>query len=206
MSILNLQIGSSTDDVSRRLNPSFFSLTAVDEFAGRYDSSNYQYGMGLRFNNVTIPKSATISSAYLTLTASSSYSGSGCYTRIRAENVDNATTFIDNSGTFDVRWANSTTAVVDWDTIPSWTAGSIYNSPEIKTVVQEVINRAGWSSGNSIVIFWEDFDFRSVNAANNLRAAVSYDGTALLSPKLYIDYVTGDEKTNSRMNLLGVGL
>ncbi|GAI81538.1 unnamed protein product, partial [marine sediment metagenome] len=88
---------------------------------------------------------------------------------------------------FSARWDNRTAARVDWDDIPGWTQNVDYNSPEIKPVIQEIVNRPGWAEG-AIVIFWEDFDSRSTKADHCCRLARSYEGSTTYAPKLVATY------------------
>ena len=188
------QVTASADDCSRRLDTSFFSLTNAYASAGHVAGSSSQWGCGMRFMAITIPKGSTILEAYLTLRADASVSGANANTRISAEDVDDAVTFADDSAAFDTRWAARTTARMDWDGIASWTAGVDYDSPTtdgvttFASIIQEVIDRASWVSGNDIVIFWDDFDNRSVAVANNYRRASSFNGSEANAPKLIITY------------------
>ncbi len=52
--------------------------------------------------------------------------------------------------------APRTTAQVEWNNIPAWTSGQNYNTPDIKDIIQEIVNRPGWQSGNRITILLED--------------------------------------------------
>jgi len=182
------QVGVSSDDCLRQLSLNTFDLTGVFRAGAHLTTSNYQMGDGARFTNITIPKGSTINQAYLTLRCSGAKAGTTVKTRISAEKIDNAPTFANDAAAFDARWANRTTARVNWDNIPAWTLNTNYNSPEIKTVIQEIINRAGWASGNALVIFWEDFEDRSTHAADCYRPAYSYDTSTTYAPKLYIGY------------------
>jgi hypothetical protein len=40
-----------------------------------------------------------------------------------------------------------TSAIVAWSLSSAWVEDGVYTSPDIRTVVQEIINRSGWSSG-----------------------------------------------------------
>jgi len=185
---LNLQIGASSDDCRRDKGSSpYFGLNAQYQLAGG-DNSFYQVGGGMRFTDVAIPRGAIITNAYLTFKASFSKSGTTVRTRISAEDVDDAPTFADDAGAFDTRWANRTTARIDWDSIPAWTYLENYDSPDIKEVIQEVIDRAGWNSGNAMVFFWEDYDNRSSHNDDAHRAGYSYDEKPTDTTKLHIEY------------------
>jgi hypothetical protein len=160
----------------------------------------------MRFTNVTIPPGSVITAAYLTLRARLSESGTACLTRISAEDVDDAPTFADDLAVFITRWNARTAARVNWDNIPNWTADTNYNSPEIKTVIQEIVDRAGWASGNDIVIFWEDFEDRSTHAVCNRRSAIPYDLTPANAPILHIEYIaTYDETAKLQVVLAAQG-
>ncbi len=182
------QVGTSSDDAFRRLEDDFWSLTNIYGSAGSDSAINYKNGAGMRFLNMIIPKGSSIDTAKLTLRAAINRAGTVCNTRISAEDVDDAITFADDSGAFDTRWAARTTARVDWDGIAAWTAGVDYDSPEIKTVIQEIVDRGGWASGQDMVIFWDDFEDRSTHADFALRAPQSYDGSATFAPKLVITF------------------
>ena len=183
------QVGASTDDCQYTWSTSALALTTPHQVAGAYDGTDYMIGGGMRFLNVTIPQGNVIIEAYLTLRCSASKSGTVCNTRISAEDVDDAITFADDGAAFETRWAARTTARIDWDAIPAWTAETDYNSPEIKTVIQEIVDRVGWASGQDIVIFWDDFDDRSTHA-DVRRMAHSYDGSTTYCAKLVVVHAT----------------
>ncbi|MBA7586108.1 hypothetical protein ES708_28104 [subsurface metagenome] len=187
MTTLNLQVGASSDDcvciIDGENNVLDFTLAApVQIFSG----VGYAAGNGMRFTNITIPKGATIVTAYLLLCAYGDFTSTVVNSRISAEDVDNPSTFADDGEEFLARWANRTAAKVDWDNIETWEEDKDYNSPEIKIVIQEIIDREGWASGNAIVIFWEDFDFRTTNGAE--RITFSWESNPSFAPKLVIEY------------------
>ncbi len=190
MPTITVQVAASADDCWRRLDASLFNTNNVVVSAGSGSASFNQIGSGMRFQGVAIPQGATIASAYLQIRREAgNATGNDCNTRISAEDVDDAGDFSgDDAASFDVRWATRTTAKVDWDGIASWESGIWYNSPEIKTVIKEIVDRVGWVSGNDIVIFWEDFDDRSDNSA--VRGGASYDGDTATAPKLVVVYAT----------------
>ncbi len=182
------QVGASSDDVDRNVNAPSFSLVGTAFAAGKFDEANKQYGGGARFANITIPKGSTIDSAVLTIRALTNDAGTTCNTRISAEAVDDAVTFADNATTFDTRWANRGTPV-DWDGVEAFTANNNYNSPDIKAVIQAITDRAGWASGQAIVIFWEDYEDRStLTSGAPRRRCRSWDSSTEFAPKLVITW------------------
>ena len=195
MATLDLQVGASTDDAVTYESNDWWGLTNSHFGAGNNGATYYKCGSGARFTNVTIPQGATIITAYLTLTASQNQSSATCYSKISAEDVDDAATFADDQAAFITRFNNHTTARVDWDAIGAWALDTEYNSPEIKTIIQEIVNRAGWSSGSAVVVFWEDFD--NLSSSGAIRFAHSYDGSTTKAPKLHIEYTAITEKSSS---------
>jgi hypothetical protein len=184
---LERQIGTSSDDCERVYVPDFFSLTMRGETVGVDNTTWYKYGTGLRFTNIVIPKGSTIRSAYLKLCAHDTLSGTIVNTHISAWATDNASTFTDKTD-FDNRYGNRTAARVNWDNIGSWQVSSWYMSPGISAVVQELVNRPNWASGNSIVFFFEDFDGRSTLGEGVWRDFSSYDVNPEISAKLYVNW------------------
>ena len=162
------QVEADSDDCYRRLVADAFDLENVRIYAGSGTVDSYGFGAGLRFTGITIPPGSTIDSAYLKITAEPLNAQTICNTRVSGHDVDNSLT-LTNKTDFDDRYANHrTAAIVDWDNIPTWSVdeyGADTFSPDIKAVIQEIINRGGWVSGNSLTLFWEDFDDRSSDTA-----------------------------------------
>ena len=177
------------------MTTTLFSLPAGVKVGA--EATTWQYGHGLRFTNITIPKGSTISQASMTFRCEFGTSGVGSATRISAEDVDDAITFADDAAAFDTRWAARTTARMDWDGIAATTTDVDFNSittdgvTTFASIIQEVIDRAGWASGQDMVIFWDDFDDRSTHANTAVIFAYSYDGSAEFAPKLVITYTEG---------------
>ena len=180
------QVGANTDDFSHRLTPDYWAVAPL--MAGALESYS-RYGCGMRFTNITIPQGAAILSAYLTLTCSEQdASGKVTSSRVSAEDVDDAPTFADDSAAFDARWAARTTERVDWETIAVWVADTEYNSPECKTIEQELVDRPGWESGFDQVWFWEDFENRSAHQASRRKVAYAWENSDTKCAKLVVDY------------------
>jgi len=189
---LSVKIASSFDDCTRRIvtasETERFMLNRGALITGYQSSSERMMGSAMRFQNITIPYKSTIDSAYVKMYSASNQYNSGCKTLFSAENVGNPDNFEDDDkDTFDARYANNTTATVAWDNISGWTLNQAVSSPDIKTVIQEIVNRADWAAGNSIVIFWEDFAGRSSASSWATRYTFAYDNGAYL-PYLLINY------------------
>ncbi len=166
---------------------------------GYYDATDQRCGAGMRYLNVTIPKDATITTAYLKLIPTSTWSQTTVNAVIVGEDVDDAAIFSTiadyktRRGLTDapgVSGGSITTASISWDNIGGWTAGSEVQTPDIKTIIQEIVNRASWASGNDMVIFVDDHAASSETDANyHSRTWASYDNVTYTAPTLYVEYV-----------------
>jgi hypothetical protein len=134
-----------------------------------------------RFGNVTVPKGATITGAWIQFTTDETTSVATSLT-IRAEAADNPPTY---TKTRDNITGRATTAAgVAWSP-PAWTAvgaaGAAQRTPDLASLVQAVVDRAGWASGNAMA-----FQF----SGTGMRTAVSYDTDPDAAPQLHIEYTT----------------
>lgn len=160
-----------------------FSVWAMQD-AGK-KGVKQQYGGGMRFDSVNIAQRATITAAYVRFRANGNYANNNCNTVLQGEDSDDADTFSDVVD-YDARV--KTTASVNWNVIPAWTLDTWYNSPDITTIVQEIVDRAGWDSGNHMAIFWDDHADNSDNLA--YREAYSYNFLPANAPELYVEWVS----------------
>jgi hypothetical protein len=200
MPTLDLPVGASADDCNKYYCNGWQFSTNLGQsslYAGAYSASYYQFGCGLRFTNVTIPQGATITTAYLIVTCNTAYGGNGAaqwYSKIRGQAADDAAAF-STLADFDARnWAAATP--VAWSGNTAWTNNTEYQSPEIKTLIQAIVNRTGWSSGNALALSWDDFDDQSAHSLNR-RCVWEYDGSSTKAVKLHVEYTAVTEKTSS---------
>lgn len=208
MPTLDLQVTAGANDSYYRTNsggtPSL-SNNANDVMAGRFGDNEKAAGSQMRFLNVTIPQGATIDNAYLTLHADDTKSSTTVNSKIRGKDVDNATMDTTTGGFENPPF---TTAVVNWDNIGTWVNDTDYNSPDIKTIIQEIVDRAGWVSGNAMVIQWDDIDNRSTQSGTVIRTAASYDNGGIYgqtyAAKLHIEYT--EAPTTSVKKVAGVAI
>ncbi|HZZ72519.1 MAG TPA: LamG domain-containing protein [Pirellulales bacterium] len=166
---LDLRIAGSADDAST--DASF----NVNLTASPIDIVGQPYS-GFRFTNVTIPKGATIVSATITYTAAATDSSSATVI-IYGEDTDNAASY-----TAGTTGRNLTSSYITWSPIASWTAESTYSTPELKTLLQTIVNRSGWVSGNAVSLIMAS------GGTSSHRSAYSYDGTPSKAALLHVEY------------------
>lgn len=138
-------------------------------------------GMGARFTNIVIPNGNTIISAYFSIMAYDNQAGTTVNLRLACEDIDDATTF----STVANYNARNRTSYINWSNLSAWTANIWYNSTDISSIIQTVINRVGWSSGNDIVIFCEDD-----GTSTSFRTNTYYESDTTKAPKLVITYLS----------------
>ena len=80
-----------------------------------------------------------------------------------------------------------TSASVTWNHTDPWISGNWYTSPDISSLVQEVVSRNGWSEGNALVIIYSN-TWRPNLGYNLLRTFSSYEYGESYAPKLEITY------------------
>lgn len=173
--LLNLQVAASSDDAEE---DAFGAVArASSDLEMVLDDTNQT--VGLRFNALTIPQGSTIESAYLQFSADETNSEPTALS-IRAELTDDANTF--TSALFNLSSRPVTGNAVAWNPAP-WTtegaSGPEHRSPNLATLVQEVVHRPGWSSGNSLVF---------LITGTGKRVARAFDGSPGAAPILSVVY------------------
>jgi hypothetical protein len=158
-------------------------------FIGDASQSGTQLWNGsawIRFTSVNIPQGTAIEEAILTVQAVSKENvppGSLFYI-IRAEDSDNVTT---NPSSYDDYWTRTRTGSGVSGYQPSWDPGVLYEF-DITPVIQEVINRSGWSSGNSLLVFFADADQTHVGSPTAGEWISINDYPSLSAPQLTVNY------------------
>ena len=133
--------------------------------------------IGLRFADLAIPQGAIIENAYIGLAAAATESGLMSL-NLYAHATDDAKTF--TTAFRNISSRPLTRARATWSPA-AWQKGSARRTSDLKTVVQEVVNRPGWQSGNALAVIIKP-------RALPRRTAVSFDGSARRAPILYVTY------------------
>lgn len=147
---------------------------------------------GVRFYDVDIPVGATILQAWVDFVCSGEFSppDTPVNVDIYGDDADDSAIF---STEVDYNGRTRTAAFVSWNNIPHWILGNTYSTPEVKTIIQEVIDRVGWASGNHISLLFDD-PFTS----GYQREAASWDNAFRAAPILYVKYTTAEGSTFGR--------
>ncbi|MEL6841785.1 MAG: alkaline phosphatase PhoX, partial [Bacteroidota bacterium] len=182
---LQVQVNSSTDDAEERganagSNPGLMDLSSTDLELVLDGNDGDQY-VGIRFTGVTIPQGAVILNAYIQFTVDEDDDSTGTVIW-RVEDVDNSSTF--GASSFDISSRALMPDSVVWSNIPVWpnvgVAGPDQQTPDLSILVQSIVNRPAWQSGNAL---------NFIAYGTGERVAESYDGSASSAPILVVEYI-----------------
>ncbi len=186
---IDLQVNDTNNDVYYGQSFDHYSNNGYDGYlyAGTWD--NLGEHVGLRFTNVTIPSGATVTSSTIQVYGEGiddPGSVSNVHLKIWGDDADNPAAW-SSSGGNRPHEITQTTAGVDWDpaTWPNWGAPAWVTSPDISPIVQEIVDRPGWVSGNSmrfavwndstvgpsLTVSWQDY---SLNASLAAKISITY--------------------------------
>ncbi len=155
-SVLEYRIVSKTDDAQESSVNGMVRLIS--------DSLNLGYGIGsmaalnpivgLRFNNIDIPRNAAISKAYVQFTSNlETFEPYFIHLTIQGDASDSALPFEQNS--YSISSRPLTNATTYWEPSP-WSgrliAGPDQRTDDISDIITEIVDRPGWQAGNSIAL------------------------------------------------------
>ena len=159
---------ASGDDGFGELPAGAFSTTSLSLFVGNYLGVNYN--VFVRFPSINIPQGATITSAFVRFFCQTSTSGVTCNLNcyFNDEDIAVAPTNISEFNTL------SLTTAIAWNNLEAWNAGTQYDTPSLVSILQDIIDRIGWSSNNAVQIIIKN-NSSSIDAS---RQPSSWDSAA----------------------------
>ena len=174
-------ISSVYGDVEERPNGSIYETSSDLEMA--WDNTINQK-IGLVFDNIQVRRGSAIQSAYVQFMSdlqANDVSADSCVLTIEGFNFDHAELFTEDL--YDVSSRPNTVHHVVWKPI-AWNVpgeiSSLQRTPDLSSIIQEIINRPGFKDGNNI-----GFKITGVGK----RSAVSFDrGTPGIPAELCINY------------------
>lgn len=184
--IASFQVAATTEDGYESNNTTWDDTPGAGYSGfGYYNAVLFDIEAGLRFNNVTLAQGTTLTGAYLQVYASSADSAgtaASVHGKIYADDVDDAAAWAAGSRPSQI---TTTTAAIDWD--PSSFGDGWVSSPTITTVIQEILNRGSWASGNDLrIAIWNDG-----TTGVNVYSFSDYDLGSAIAPKLIVSYASG---------------
>ena len=144
--------------------------------------TNTSYKGWVYFAGGSIPPGSVITSAHVELEAQNNQSNTTC----------NVTCYFVNNGNASPPTSEaeadglSLTSVVNWSSIGAWTDSSKYDTPDLASLLQAVVNQSNYTSGNNILFIFKD------NGSSTNAVRYGYGGTSALSDidkaKLHLYY------------------
>jgi len=198
MATLNLQVGASNgdgrqsgqaNDAGRIFTNGGVNVITDSALSPGSHAGNDEWSVGARFTGVTIAQGTTITSATYTMKALATYNAGANVVAflVSGQAADNAGVFATSSGNLNNTNRPRTTAVSSvWN--QTSIVGETDYSIDVTSCVQEIINRAGWASGNALVIL---VDPNTTNSQDEWQDYYAYDNTPSKAPKLDITYTVG---------------
>jgi hypothetical protein len=160
--LLCLQTADGADDVQWGVGLFEVAYASFGKYA-----ANDRNAM-LRFTNVPIAQGATIKSAKLWFHPNDNNSvNEQCNGIVSGVDEDSPAAPTSES---QCNALTLTTASVAWSAVPPWAANTWYGSPDIKAIIQEIVDREGWASGNALIVVIKD----SSSSSNAFRGGESH--------------------------------
>ena len=174
---LEVSIAAGTDDVEQR-ETGGIAVTSSDLELVEESSAGTQT-VGLRFTGVAVPQGSQIENAYIQF-QTDEVSVDPTSLLIAGEASDDAVAFTGLRG--EVAARPPTVDSVSWNPLP-WNAigeaGEAQRTPDLAGILNEIVARPGWTSGNAVVL---------VISGSGKRVAEAFEGSS--APRLHIEYST----------------
>ena len=182
---LDVRVIASADDAEEYLSTGAVDLTSTDL---ELIQENTAQIVGMRFAGLAIPPGATIVRAHIQFQVDEATSVATTLS-LQAAAIDNAPAFTTATGNISSR--SRTAAAVSWSP-PAWptmdVAGADQRTPDLAPIVQAVVNRPGWASGNALVV---------LVTGSGKRVAEAFDGVPTAAPLLHVEFTTGPTTTTT---------
>ncbi len=172
-----VQVAESRSDVEQNTSSQAVILNSpsLNTDSGMDGTGDKQI-IGLRFDDVNIPRDTNIVSATLRLTTTEEITDAAQFS-ISVEQEDDATVFATTSDDIQSRnWLGN----VVWDSNPPVAANESIFTADLQPLISQIVERAGWQQGNAMA-------FRlTPEQTTNARSFASFDGNEASSAQLII--------------------
>jgi hypothetical protein len=180
---IDVRISADSDDSEETISSGSIDWTSSDLELGEQTGGSPASAqiVGMRFPNLAIPQGATITNAYIQFTVDEAdvIATDLTYT---GELTVNAATFQNVPYDLSNRLLNNTAASVSWNGVPAWNnpgdATLDQRTPNLASIIQEIVNQGTWSRGNALVIFV---------TGTGERTAESHNGVPAAAPLLHVE-------------------
>ena len=181
--VIEIRIADGGEDAEQHLADGSMDITSTDlelAYEDGGDPATDEQVIGLRFVGVPLEKGALVAGAYVEVEVDKvDKQGSEAPVNliIEGELASDAAAFEDVANNITDRAV--TKAKVKWS-IPAWTEQDAkFQTPDISSIIQEIVNRSDWVSGNAIVI---------IISGTGHRTAESYEGMSTGAARLELQF------------------
>lgn len=144
------RISNPVDDVFESMNSGAVTTNSTTIDTRDTHGANT---MGLRFQGLNIPQGAKVVDAYVRLVAATDLNDS---TSVKVYGEDSAYSTVFNANfDHDVSLRVPTQASVAWNNIEPSTTGAGIKSPNLASIIEEIIAKPGWLEGNPLTLVVE---------------------------------------------------
>ena len=174
--VINVQIGRGSDDAEENVPSGDMLLSDRNLDLGQYGSTSRL--TGLRFTDISIVPGSQIVDAYIEF-ASDRVNSIQTDLVIRGEKESNPSTFEGDNGNISRR--SRTTTSVEWNNVTPWTENNVlHRTPNLKNIIHELINQAGWQEGNAMAF---------ILSGSGQRRAKAFERSPSRAARLVITYL-----------------
>jgi WD40 repeat protein len=170
-----VQIETGADDAEERADGAVKPVSSGLEIG--FGGNNQR--VGLRFNEVYVPQGANIIDAYIQFQVRELDLESASFT-IEGHDVGDAAVFTTQFRNLSFRLKTVTS--IAWSPDPWTLVGEIgpdQRTPNIASIIQEIVSRSDWEGGNSLAI---------TITGTGRRSARAFEGDPRTAPMLYIEF------------------
>ncbi|OQX73950.1 MAG: hypothetical protein B6D59_04060 [Campylobacteraceae bacterium 4484_4] len=176
---LERRVAAGYDDAEERYNGNMYINSSDLELV----KDGHNQVIGIRFRNLPIPKGSRILHAYIQFTVDETTSRS-TNLKIFGEKSANAAPYTNEKN--DITLRSKTSHKAGWSPA-SWNhkgaSGERQKTPDLKGIVQEIVDQDGWESGHALAF---------IITGSGKRVAVSYEGNHQKAPLLQIEYLSDE--------------
>jgi hypothetical protein len=173
--VFEKRVVAGSDDAEQRGSSLDLSSSDLELVA---DGSTVQK-VGLRFTGIDIPKGAVITNAWIQFQTDET-SSTATSLQIRGQDSDDAFTFANTSNNISSRAVTDAFATWNpaaWNTVGEH--GLNQRTSDLSDVVEEIVGRDGWASGNDIAM---------IITGQGTRTAEAFESGAATATLLHIDW------------------
>lgn len=188
MSTQHIEMADGNSDAHENQGGASFSASALFVACQSHTTPGSEFNGGFWFDGVLPGNGDTINSATLDITPNT-LSNDDANVAMHMEDADDPGNF---STTADVTSRARTTASASW--VADALGTSRVTSPSFATAMQEVVDRAGWATGQAMTVLF----IGNSDAIKNLRP-ISYDSSSTDAADLDIDYTAAAAGTGAQI-------